>query len=131
MFEEHLGLTINVKLNFLEYIKNITQKLGKLCANCVDFNQSYQGHLFWLYIKHEKCVRLCWCHLRRSLYLLFSCFSGNNRSNKRDIIRKTMDAGLEKFYKILNKKSPPYLFDLIPNLGKVHETSHKIFLQFM
>ena len=28
------------------------------------------------------------------------------------------------FYKILNEKSPSYLFDLIPNLNGVHETRH-------
>ena len=28
------------------------------------------------------------------------------------------------FYKILNEKSPSYLFDLIPNLNRVHETRH-------
>ena len=29
---------------------------------------------------------------------------------------------LRNFYKILNEKSPSYLFDLIPNLNRVHET---------
>ena len=28
------------------------------------------------------------------------------------------------FYKILNERSPPYLFDLIPNLNTVRETKH-------
>ena len=28
------------------------------------------------------------------------------------------------FYKILNKKSPSYLADLIPNLDRVHDTRH-------
>ena len=28
------------------------------------------------------------------------------------------------FYKILNEKSPSYLFDLIPNLDRVRETKH-------
>ena len=27
--QKHLGLTIDVKLNFVEHIKNITQKIGK------------------------------------------------------------------------------------------------------
>ena len=28
------------------------------------------------------------------------------------------------FYKILNEKSPSYLFDLVPNFNRVHETRH-------
>ena len=28
------------------------------------------------------------------------------------------------FYKILNEKSPPYLFDLIPNLNRIREIRH-------
>ena len=40
--QKHLGLTLDVKLNFVEYIKNITQKISKTSACCVDFNQSYQ-----------------------------------------------------------------------------------------
>ena len=44
-----------------------TKILVKLWTYCVDFNQSYQDHLYGLYIKHQKSVRLCWCHLRPSL----------------------------------------------------------------
>ena len=29
MFEKHLGLTLDVKQNFVEHIKNITQKISK------------------------------------------------------------------------------------------------------
>ena len=30
IFKEHLGLTLDVKLNFVELIKNITQKISKI-----------------------------------------------------------------------------------------------------
>ena len=65
------------------------------------------------------------------------CLSGNNTSNKRNIIKKVYQKlGLESlksrcwfrklchFYKILNENSPSYLFDLIPNLDRVHQTRH-------
>ena len=29
MFQKHLGLTEDLKLNFLEHMKNITRKIGK------------------------------------------------------------------------------------------------------
>ena len=62
------------------------------------------------------------------------CLSGNNRSNKRDIIRK--DLGIKSlklrcwfrrpchFYRMLNENSASYLFDSIPNLNRVHEPRH-------
>ena len=68
------------------------------------------------------------------------CLSGNNRGIKQNIIRKTIlrirvkiskiKTLVQKtlsFYKILNEESPAYLFDLIPNLNRVHETRHDYF----
>ena len=46
MFQKHLGLTFNVKLNFVEYKKISLKKLVKLWAYCVDFNQSNQDYLY-------------------------------------------------------------------------------------
>ena len=61
----------------------------------------------------------------------------SSTSNKANIIRKTIqELGLESlksrpwfrkichFYKILNEKSPLYLFDLIPNLKRARENRH-------
>ena len=50
--QKHLGLTLDIKLNFVEHIRNITQKLVKQWVCCVDFNQSFQDHPYWLYTKH-------------------------------------------------------------------------------
>ena len=43
VFQKHLGLTLDVKLKFVEHIKGITQKLW---AYYVDFNQYYVDHLY-------------------------------------------------------------------------------------
>ena len=43
--QKHLGLTLDVKLNFVEYIKISLKKLVKQWLYCVDFNQSSQDHL--------------------------------------------------------------------------------------
>ena len=32
LFQKHLGLTLDIKLNFLEHIKNITKKIRKTMA---------------------------------------------------------------------------------------------------
>ena len=42
--KKHLGLTLDVKLNFGEYITISLKKLVIRWAYCVDFNQSYQDH---------------------------------------------------------------------------------------
>ena len=42
--QKNLGLTLDVKLNFVEHIKNITQKVVKQWIYCVGFNQSFQEH---------------------------------------------------------------------------------------
>ena len=47
-----LGWTLDLKLNFFEHIKISLKKLVKLWAYCVNFNQSYQDHFYWQYIKH-------------------------------------------------------------------------------
>ena len=42
--QKHLGLKLDVKLNFVEHMKVSLKKLLELWAYCVDFNQSYQDH---------------------------------------------------------------------------------------
>ena len=39
LFQKHLGLTLDIKLNFLEHIKCITKKLVKLWVFYVNFNK--------------------------------------------------------------------------------------------
>ena len=60
------------------------------------------------------------------------CLFGNSSSNNSNIIRKTVPRvriGISKIETLvqktlLNEKSPSYLFDLIPNLKRVHKTIH-------
>ena len=52
LFQKHLGLKLDIKLNFSEHIKTITKKkLVKLWVFYVNFNKFCQGHPFSLYIK--------------------------------------------------------------------------------
>ena len=46
LFQKHLVLTLDIKLNFLEHIKNITKKkIEKLWVFYVNFNRFCQVHL--------------------------------------------------------------------------------------
>ena len=51
LFQKHLGLTLDIKLNFSEHIKSITKKLVKLWVFYVNFNKFCQGQPFLPYIK--------------------------------------------------------------------------------
>ena len=39
LFQKHLGLTLNIKLNFSEHIKSITKKLAKLWVFYINFSE--------------------------------------------------------------------------------------------
>ena len=58
MSQKHLGLTLDVKLNFVEHIQNTTQKLVKIWPYSIDFDQLYQYHYYWLYISRSPEVFL-------------------------------------------------------------------------
>ena len=88
--QKHLRLTLDVKLNFVEHIKNITQ---------ISINPSKTIPTDYIQNIYQKSVRVCGCHLRPSIQLLLSwktriysiqCLPGNNRNNKRNIIGKTL-----------------------------------------
>ena len=51
LFQKHLGLTLDIKLNFSEYIKSITKKISKTMGLLRTFQQFCLGHLFSLYYK--------------------------------------------------------------------------------
>ena len=42
--QKNFGLTLDVKLNFVEHIKISLKKLAKQWIYCVDFNQFFQDH---------------------------------------------------------------------------------------
>ena len=51
LFQKHLGLTLDIKLNFSDHIKSITKKLVQLWVFYVNFNKFCQGQPFLPYIK--------------------------------------------------------------------------------
>ena len=44
--QKHLGLTLDVKLNFVEHIKNITQKISKAMGLLRNLNQFFQDNSY-------------------------------------------------------------------------------------
>ena len=44
LFQKHLGLTLDIKLNFLEHIKSITKKISKTMGLYVNFDKFCQVH---------------------------------------------------------------------------------------
>ena len=98
--QKHFGLTLDVKLNFLEHIKNITQKIGKatglLCrfqpilprlSQLTIYKRFIRSHLdFPDVIYNQACKYSFW---KTRIYSI-QCLPGNNRSNKTNIIRKSL-----------------------------------------
>ena len=69
LFQKHLGLTLDIKLNFSEYIKNknITKKKKRKKKNYGSFTQistNFAKVISSHYIQnfYKKSVRLCRCH---------------------------------------------------------------------
>ena len=148
--QKHLGLKLDVKLNFVEHIKNITQKISKtmgllrrsqpilprssLLAIYKTFIRSQLDFADVIYDQafmtnssfHEK--------LQSLQYNACLAITGVTRGASSE--KPYQELGLESlksrrwfrklchFYKILNEKSSSYLFDLIPNFNRVHETRH-------
>ena len=51
-FQTHLGLTLDAKLNFVEHIKNITQKISRTMDLLRRFRPIVPASPYWLYVKH-------------------------------------------------------------------------------
>ena len=51
LFQKHLGLTLDIKLNFSEHVKSITKKLVIQWVFYKNFSKFCQGHLISLYKK--------------------------------------------------------------------------------
>ena len=146
--QKHLGLTLDVKLIFVEHIKNITQKISKTMGLLHRF-QPVLPRLSLLTI-YKTFVR---SQLDFADVIYDQVFNSSFHEKLESIqnnaclaitgaIRGTsseklyQELGLESlksrrwfrkhchFYKILNEKSPSYLFDLIPNFNRVRESRH-------
>ena len=51
LFQKHLGLTLDIKLNFPEHIKSVTKKISRTMGLLCKFQQILPSHLISLYIK--------------------------------------------------------------------------------
>ena len=144
--QKHLGLTLDVKLNFVEHIKNITQKISKTMGLLRRFQpilpRSSLLTIYKIFIRsqldfadviydqpcnssfHEKlesiqcnaCLTITGAIRGTSSEKLYQELGLESLKSRR-WFRK-----LCNFYKILNEKFLSYLFDLIPNLNRVCET---------
>ena len=146
--QKHLGLTLDVKLNFVEHIKNITQKISKTMGLLRRFQPILpRSSLLTIYktfirsqldfadaIYDQACNSSFHEKLESVQYNACLAIAGAIRGTSSEKLYQEL--GLESlksrrwfrklchFYKILNEKSPSYLFDLIPNLNRVRETRH-------
>ena len=68
LFQKHLGLTLDIKLNFSEHIKSITKKISKTMGLLCKLQQilPWSSHLT-IYKLYKKWVRLGQYHLQPSL----------------------------------------------------------------
>ena len=148
ILQKHIGLTLDLKLNVVEHIKNITQKICKTMGLLLRFqpipprsslltiyktiirsqldiadaiyDQAYNSrfHENLEVIQYNACLEITGTIGRTSLEKLYLELGLESLKSRR-WFRKICH-----FYKILNEKSPSYLFDLIPNLNRVRETRH-------
>ena len=52
IYQKHLELTLNTKLNFVEHIKNITQKIRNTMGLLRRFQPILPRYPYWPYVKH-------------------------------------------------------------------------------
>ena len=144
----HLGLTLDVKLNFVEHIENITQKISKtmgllrrlqpilpISSLLTIYKTFIRSHLDFADVIYDQACNSSFHEKLESLqYNAYLATTGAIRGISSEKLYQEL--GLESlrlrrwfrklcnFYKILNEKSPSYLFDLIPNLNRVCESRH-------
>ena len=136
LFEKNLDLTLDIKLNFSEHIKSITKKISKTMGLLRKFQQILPRSSLLTIYKTFIRSQLDYADI---IYdqAYNSAFhdkleSGAIRGASTEKIYQEL--GLESlksrrwfrklchFYKIINKKAPSYLFNLIPNFNRVHNT---------
>ena len=146
LFQKHLGLTLDIKLNFSEHIKSITKKISKTMGLLRKFQQILpRSTLLTIYktfirsrldyadiVYDQACNSAFHDKLESIQYNACLAITGAIRGTSTEKIYQEL--GLEShksrrwfrklchFYKIFNDKSPSYLFSLIPNFNRVHNT---------
>ena len=148
MFQKRLGLTLDVKLNFVEHIKNITQKASKTMGLLSRFQSILpwsslltiykifiRSHLDYADVIYDQAYN-SYFHEKLKCLQYNACLEITRAIRGTSSEKLYQELGLESprsrcwfrklchFYKILNEKSPSYLFDLVPNFNRVHETRH-------
>ena len=146
LFQKHLGLTLDIKLNFSEHIKSITKKISKTMGLLRKFQQILpRSTLLTIY----KTFIRCWLdypdivydqaynsafHDKLESIQYYACLAITGAIRSTSTERIYQELGLESlksrrwfrklcyFYEIFNDKSPSYLFNLIPNFNRVHNT---------
>ena len=146
LFQKHLGLTLDIKLNFSENIKSITKKISKTMGLLRKFQQilprstlltTYKtfvrSRLDYADIIYDQAYNSAFHHKLESIqYNACLAITGAIRGTSTEKIYQEL--GLESlksrrwfrklchFYKIFNDKSPSYLLNLIPNFNRVENT---------
>ena len=139
LFQKHLGLTLDLKLNFSEHIEVFPKKLVKLWVFYVNFNKFCQGlltiyktfirsRLDYADIIYDQAYNSAFYNKLESIqYNACLAVTGAVRGTSTEKIYQEL--GLEslksrrwfrklcRFHKIFNDKFPSYLFNLIPNFN--------------
>ena len=140
LFLKHLVLILDIKLNLSEHIKSIIKKVLYL-----NFNKFCPAHLFSIYksfvrsrldyvdVIYDQAYHSTF-HDKLESIQFHACFAitGAIRGTSAEKIYQKL--GLESlksrhwfrilchFFKIFNEKYPSYLFNLIPDFNRVHNT---------
>ena len=145
LFQKHLGLTLDIKLNFSEHIKSITKKLVKLgllrkfqqilprLTLLTIYKTFLRSRLDYAGIIYDQAYNSAFHDKLESIqYNACLAITGAIRGTSTEKLYQEL--GLESlkfmhwfrklchFYKIFNDKSLSYLFNLIPNFNRVHNT---------
>ena len=139
LFQKHLGLTLDIKLNFSEHIKSITKKISKFqqilprSTLLTIYKTFIRSRLDYADIAYDQAYNSAFHDKMESIqYNACLAITGAIRGTSTEKIYQAL--GLESlksrlwfrklchFYKIFNDKSPSYLFNLIPNFNRVHNT---------
>ena len=146
LFQKHLGLTLDIKLNFSEHIKSIIKKISKTMGLLRKFQQILprstlltiyktfiRSRLDYADIVYDQAYNSAFPDKLESIqYNACLAITGAIRGTSTEKIYQEL--GLESlksrrwfrklchFFKIFNDKSPSYLFNLIPNFNRVHNT---------
>ena len=146
IFLWHLKIWIDIKLNFSEHIKSITRKISKTLGLLRKFQQILpRSSLLTIYktfirswldyadIIYDEAYNSAFHDKLESIqYNACLAITGAIRGTSTEKLNQELELESLKsrrwfrklchFYKIFNEKSSSYLFKLIPNFNRVHDT---------